>query len=49
MANPAAFIEDTRKVMVARQGEDWQIMDWSKDVEVMQDVKVNIVRIIDES
>lgn len=35
--------------MVARQGEDWQIMDWSKDVEVMQDVKVNIVRIIDES
>ncbi|MCO6489032.1 MAG: Uma2 family endonuclease [Phaeodactylibacter sp.] len=40
---------DTRKVMVARQGEDWQIMDWSKDVEVMEGVRVNIVRIIDES
>lgn len=40
---------DTRKVMVARQGEDWQVMDWSKDVEVMQDIEVNIVRIIEES
>lgn len=40
---------DTQKVMTARQYEDWQTTDWNKDVEIMEGIKVNIVRIIDES
>ncbi|MCB0551836.1 MAG: Uma2 family endonuclease [Phaeodactylibacter sp.] len=40
---------DTQKVMIAKQGENWQITDWDKDIQVMPGIEVNIVRIIDES
>lgn len=40
---------DTQKIMTARQGEDWQITDWHKDISIMEGIELNIVRIIDES
>lgn len=40
---------DTRKIMIARQGEDWQITEWNKNISIMEGIEVNIVRIIDES
>ena len=40
---------DTQKVMIARQGEDWHISDWHKNILIMEGVEVNIVRIIEES
>ncbi len=35
--------------MIARQGEDWQITEWNKNISIMEGIEVNIVRIIDES
>ena len=40
---------DTQKIMIARQGEDWQISDWNKNISIMEGIEVNIVRIINES
>jgi Uma2 family endonuclease len=38
---------DTRKVMVARKSEKiWEIMDWTEDVELIGDLKVNIAQIL---
>ncbi|MCB0589312.1 MAG: Uma2 family endonuclease [Phaeodactylibacter sp.] len=40
---------DTQKIMIARQSEDWQIADWSKNIEILEGIEVNIVRIIEEN
>lgn len=38
---------DTRKVMVARKSEKiWEIMNWTEDVELIEDLKVNIGQLL---
>ena len=33
---------ETKKVMVARKGEKWEICDWTEDIEIMDGMVVNI-------
>ncbi|MEZ4777443.1 MAG: Uma2 family endonuclease [Bacteroidia bacterium] len=40
---------DTQKIMVATQGEDWQIFPWNKEFEVLPSANVNIAVIIESA
>jgi len=38
----------TRKVMSATLNEDWLVMDWNKDIEVMEGIRFNIAAYLEE-
>lgn len=40
---------DTKKVMIAEMGKDWNIIDWTKDVKIMDGIALNIQKIVDET
>ena len=39
----------SKKVIVAEQGKDWLIVDWSKDIEIIDGVKFNISQYLEKS
>ena len=40
------IFSETEKVMVARAGEKWEISNWTEDIEIMDDVVVNIAKLL---
>ena len=40
------IFSETEKVMVARAGEKWEISNWTEDIEIMDDVVVNITKLL---
>lgn len=39
----------SKKVIVAEQGKDWLIVDWGKDIEIIDGVKFNISQYLEKS
>lgn len=37
---------DTQKVMTATKGQDWKIIDWKNDIEILKGVVINIDQIV---
>lgn len=40
---------DTKKIMIAEDKDDWQIISWKIDVEIFEGLKVNITKIIESA
>ena len=38
---------DSRKIMISEKGKDWQILNWSKDVAILDGVNINLEKLID--
>jgi Uma2 family endonuclease len=36
------ILSESKKVIVAEQGKDWLLIDWSKDIEVIDGIKFNV-------
>ena len=41
-------LSESKKVIVAKQGKDWLLIDWSKDVEVIDGVKFNVSQYLEK-
>ena len=41
-------LSESKKVIVAEQGKDWLLIDWSKDVEVIDGVKFNVSQYLEK-
>lgn len=39
----------SQKVIVAEQGKDWLVIDWSKDIEIMDGIKFNVSEYLQKS
>jgi hypothetical protein len=39
----------SKKVIVAEQGKDWLIVDWSKDIEIIDGIKFNVSQYLEKS
>lgn len=39
----------SKKVIVAEQGKDWLLVDWSKDIEIIDGIKFNISQYLEKS
>ena len=39
----------SKKVIVAEQGKDWLLVDWSKDIEIINGIKFNISQYLEKS
>lgn len=40
---------DTKKVLIAQEGQDWQIVDWRKDIPIIENIEVNIAKLVEEA
>lgn len=38
---------DTKKVLIADKSKEWKLNDWSKDIEIVNDSKINVLNLID--
>ncbi len=38
---------DSQKVLVADKSKEWKLNDWSKDITIIEGVKINIIELID--
>jgi len=38
---------DSEKVMISEKNKDWQILNWSKEIEIIEDLKINLESLID--
>lgn len=38
---------DSKKIMVAEKNKDWQVLNWSKDIEMIDGLTINIESLID--
>jgi hypothetical protein len=38
----------TRKIFMATQHQNWLIMDWNSDIEVMDGIKINVKKLLDD-
>ena len=38
---------DSKKVMISEKNKDWQILNWSKDIEVMDGLIINLESLVD--
>jgi hypothetical protein len=38
----------TRKIFMATQNENWLIMDWDSEIEIMNGIKINVKELLDE-
>jgi hypothetical protein len=36
------ILSESKKVIIAEQGKDWLLVDWSKDIEIIDGVKFNV-------
>ena len=39
----------SQKVIVAQQGQDWLVIDWSKNIEIMDGIKFNVSEYLEKS
>lgn len=39
----------SKKVIVAEQGKDWLLIDWSKDIEIIDGIKCNVSQYLEKS
>lgn len=39
----------SKKVIIAEQGKDWLLVDWSKDIEIINGIKFNISQYLEKS
>jgi Uma2 family endonuclease len=39
----------SKKVIVAEQGKDWLLIDWSKDIEIIDGIKFNVSQYLEKS
>jgi hypothetical protein len=39
----------SKKVIIAEQGEDWLLVDWSKDIEIINGIRFNIAQYLEKS
>lgn len=42
-------LSESKKVIVAEQGKDWLLIDWSKDIEIIDGVMFNISQYLEKS
>ena len=42
------YMSKVKKVLVARKGKDWVVKDWNSDVEVLGEIKLNLVKLLKE-
>ena len=42
------ILSESKKVIVAEQGKDWLLIDWSKDIEVIDGVKFNVSQYLEK-
>ncbi|HIP43318.1 MAG TPA: Uma2 family endonuclease [Aquifex aeolicus] len=42
------YMSKVKKVLIAQKGKDWVVKDWNSDVEVLSDIKLNLVKLIKE-
>jgi hypothetical protein len=42
-------LSESKKVIVAEQGKDWLLIDWSKDIEIIDGIKFNVSQYLDKS
>lgn len=42
-------LSESQKVIVAEQGKDWLLIDWSKDIEIIDGVKFNVSQYLEKS
>ncbi|MDX1939994.1 MAG: Uma2 family endonuclease, partial [Saprospiraceae bacterium] len=38
---------DSEKTMISEKGKDWQILNWSKDIEIIDNLKINLKALIE--
>ncbi len=41
-------LSESKKVIVAEQGKDWSLIDWSKDIEIIDGVKFNVSQYLEK-
>jgi hypothetical protein len=39
----------SKKVIVAEQGKDWLLIDWSKEIEITDRIKFNVSQYLEKS
>ncbi len=39
---------DSKKVMYSERGKDWQIFNWSKSIQILEGIEINLEKIVDE-
>jgi hypothetical protein len=42
------ILSESKKVIVAEQGKDWSLIDWSKDIEIIDGVKFNVSQYLEK-
>jgi Uma2 family endonuclease len=42
-------LSESKKVIVAEQGKDWLLIDWSKDIEIIDGIKFNVSQYLEKS
>ena len=42
-------LSESKKVIVAEQGKDWLLVDWSKDIEIIDGIKFNVSQYLEKS
>ena len=43
------ILSASKKVIVAEQGKDWLLIDWSKDIEIIDGIKFNVSQYLEKS
>jgi len=38
---------DSEKIMIAEKNKDWQVLNWSKDIQIIDDLNVNLQKLIE--
>jgi hypothetical protein len=42
------ILSESKKVIVAEQGKDWALIDWSKDIEIIDGIKFNVAQYLEK-
>lgn len=42
------ILSESKKVIVAEQGKDWSLIDWSKDIEIIDGIKFNVAQYLEK-
>ena len=42
-------LSESKKVIVAEQGKDWLLIDWSKDIEIIDGIRFNVSQYLEKS
>jgi hypothetical protein len=42
-------LSESQKIIVAEQGKDWLLIDWSKDIEIIDGIKFNVSQYLEKS